>query len=70
MYIIMFKEAAEKTPYRRGSIIPLEEMDKQGIVKTSSRGRIIVPPLRYWLGKLLALSNTVFVFVPMRSYHI
>jgi len=52
---IIFKGTAMKPTYRSGSLIPLEELKGQGIIHTSSRGRIIVPPVRYWLGKLLAL---------------
>jgi hypothetical protein len=30
-------------------------LDGQGIIQSSSRGRLVVPPVRYWLGKLLTL---------------
>jgi hypothetical protein len=66
--ILIFKGAGKKSAYRAGSLIPLEELDGQGIIQISSRGRIIVPPVRYWLGKLLAVFITVTVTVSMRSY--
>jgi hypothetical protein len=37
-------------------MIPLKELEGEGIIKKSSRGRIVVPPVRYWLGKLVDLS--------------
>jgi hypothetical protein len=47
----------ERQTYRAGSLIPLKKLDGQGIIKTSSRGRLVVPPVRYWLGKLLMLCQ-------------
>jgi hypothetical protein len=42
--------------YGKGSLIPLRKFEVQGIIKKSLRGRVVFPPVRYWLGKLVALS--------------
>jgi len=42
--------------YGKGSLIPLQKFEVQGIIKKSSRGRVVFPPVRYWLGKLVVLS--------------
>jgi hypothetical protein len=41
--------------YKKGSLIPLGSFEGEGIVTKSSRGRVVFPPVRYWLGKLVAL---------------
>jgi hypothetical protein len=55
--ILTLKGAVERQTYRAGSLIPLKKLDGQGIIQTSSRGRLVVPPVRYWLGKLLMLCQ-------------
>ncbi|XP_021940357.1 uncharacterized protein LOC110840005 isoform X2 [Zootermopsis nevadensis] len=59
------KETAKNSVYRMGSVIPLEKLDGQGIVRTSSRGRVSVPPVRYWLGeRLVQQDNQPAFFSP------
>jgi hypothetical protein len=54
--ILAFTAAVRNLIYGKGSLIPLRKFEVQGIIKKSSRGRVVFPPVRYWLGKLVALS--------------
>jgi predicted transcriptional regulator len=51
-----FTAAVRNVMYGKGSLIPLRKFEVQGIIKKSSRGRVVFPPVRYWLGKFVASS--------------
>ncbi|PNF43133.1 hypothetical protein B7P43_G17794 [Cryptotermes secundus] len=59
--------AVEKQTYRAGSLIPLKKLDGRGIIQTSSRGRLVVPPVRYWLGERLVQQNDQPTFFSPRA---